>query len=815
MNFKIAFRQIKKQRFYSIINIGGLAVGLACCMLIGLYIKHELSYDQHHSKADRIYRVTRDMNIQGLAQINAVTPAPLSKTLVADYPEVVKTARLNPYFGNAGTNLVLLEGKRQKIFEEGFVYADQSFFEIFDLPVVYGNANSLLESPEQMVISQRIADKYFPNENPVGKTLTLNDDADVTYKISGVIENIPSTSHFNYDFWLSMEQLEDSRANGWLFNNYYTYALLSPSANPQTLSEKMKEMEGKYVASQMKELSNIDADEFHAAGGYYHFFMKPVTDIHLNSNPKSPQLQAGGDSRTVKIFGIIALLILFIALFNYMNLSTAQAATRAKEVGVRKVLGSMKSQLIKQFLSESLLTTSIAFVIALFLIEAFAKLFNQITEINLVVPWLSWWFIPVVLLGVGITGLLAGLYPAFYLSDFRPIETLKGELNKGRKSQWLRSSLVVFQFAISVALIIGTIVIYNQMQFIQNKKLGFNKDQVLLIRDAYTLGNGDNDRLSQQLQNLKNQIENLSEVTSVSVSNYMPTDGFSRNSLPVYSDEAINESTISFVQRWVVDEDYIPTLEMQLAEGRNFSEQIASDTQAVIINQALAKDLGYTNATDRQIQFADGTKFSIVGVVEDFHFKTIREEIEPAYLQIGFSPSTIAVRSSGADMEALIAKSEALWNQFAPEQTFRYSFLDESFSSMYNAEAKIGKILTAFSLLAIFIACLGLFGLASFMAAQKKKEIGVRKVLGASIANIVGLLTKDFLKLVVIALVIAIPLAWYFMNSWLDNFAYRISIEWWVFLVAGLLAVGLAFFTVSWQSIKAAITNPVNSLRNS
>lgn len=813
MNFKIAFRQIKKQRFYSIINIGGLAIGIACCILIGLYIKHELSYDQHHSKIDRIFRVQRDMNMQGLPSINAVTPAPLAKALKADYPEVVKAARINPYF--AGTNLVLTEGTQQKRFEESFVFADQEFFEIFDLPLVHGNVSSLLSEPDQVVISKRIADKYFADENPVGKTLTLNDNTEFIYKITGVIENIPTTSHFDYDFWLSMERLDDSRENGWLYNNYYTYTLLSPSADPNALSEKMKEMEGKYVASQMKELSNIDMDEFHAAGGFYHYFLKPVSDIHLYADPKSPQLQAGGDARNVKMFGIIALLILAIALFNYMNLSTAQATTRAKEVGVRKVLGSMKNQLVKQFLSESLLTTSFAFLIALLLIEAFAKLFNSITEINLEVPWMSWWFIPAVLLGIVITSVLAGLYPAFYLSDFRPIETLKGELNKGRKSQWLRSSLVVFQFAISAALIIGTIVIYNQMQFIQSKKLGFNKDQVLLIHDTYTLGNGDDDRLDQQLKNLKNELKNLSEVSSVSISNFLPTDGFARNSIPVYSDEAINESTISFVERWMVDYDYINTLEMKIAKGRDFSKEIVSDTQAVIINQALAKDLGYTDPTSRQIQFADGTKFPIIGVVEDFHFKTIRDEIEPAYFQVGFSPSTITVRSSADNMESLIAKSEALWNQFSPNQSFRYSFLDENFEQMYLAEARTGRILTAFSFLAIFIACLGLFGLASFMAAQKKKEIGIRKVLGASVTNIVALLSKDFLKLVIIALVIAIPVAWYFMNSWLDNFTYRIAIEWWVFLVAGLLAIGLAFFTVSWQSIKAAIANPINSLRNS
>ncbi|MEL6924964.1 MAG: ABC transporter permease, partial [Bacteroidota bacterium] len=435
MNFKIAFRQIKKQKIYAAINIGGLAIGIACCMLIALYIKHELSYDRHHSKADRIYRVTRDMNMQGLQNINAVTPAPLAKTLKKDYPEVVKAARINPYF--AGTNLVLPEGAQQKSFEKSFVFADQEFFEIFDLPLLHGDVNNLLNQPDQVVITKKIADKYFPNQNPVGKTLTLNDNTDFVYKITGVMEEIPSTSHFNYDFWLSMERLDDSRDNQWLFNNYYTYVVVTPETDPDALTEKMREMEDRYLALQFKEVSNMDLNEMRASGQYYHFFLKPLTDIHLYSDPNSPQLQGNGDIRAVRIFGAIAVLILVIALFNYMNLSTAQSATRAKEVGVRKVLGSMRTHLVRQFLSESLLTTLAAFVIALFLIEAFAKYFSYISDIQLTVPWLSWWFLPALLLGIVVIGVLAGLYPAFYMSAFRPIETLKGELNKGRKSQWL------------------------------------------------------------------------------------------------------------------------------------------------------------------------------------------------------------------------------------------------------------------------------------------------------------------------------------------------------------------------------------------
>ena len=812
--FKLAFRQIKKQKFYSLINIGGLALGMACCILIALYISHELSYDKHHSKADKIFRVTRDMNMQGINNQNPVTPAPIAKALVENYPEIVKTARLNPYFGAAGTNLVRTEKGTQKNFEEGFVYADQSFFEIFDFDLIEGDEKNLLTEPNMIVITKRIADKYFPYENPVGKTFLLNDDNDFAYKVSGVVENIPSTSHFDYDFWLSMERLDDSRNNNWVNNNYYTYALLAPNANPEALSSKMKELEDKFLALQFKDFLGIDMEEFRASGKYYHFYLHPLTDIHLYSGDMLPQLKPNGDIKNVRLFGVVAILILFIAVFNYMNLSTAQATNRAKEVGVRKVLGSMKADLVRLFLSESILITAIGFVIALLMLDGFTILFERISNISLSVPWNTWWFVPGIFMSIIVIGFLAGLYPSFYLSNFKPIKTLKGELRTGTKSKLMRSTLVVFQFTVSIGLIISTMIIFNQMKFIQNKKLGFEKDQVLLIHDAYTLGNGEFEVLNRQVKTLKNQLKNLPEVQDVSISNYLPAEGFFRNSVNIYPDGEKDQSSLLYAERWVIDHDYINTLGMELVAGRNFSAEMPTDSQAVIINETAARQLGYAEPVGKSIQRSGNTKFPIIGVVKDFHFQSMKENIEPAYFVLGLSTSSIAVKANTSDMKSLISKAENIWDGFAPDQAFRYTFLDERFSQMYEADQRVGKIITSFSILAIIIACLGLFGLAAFIASQKTKEIGIRKVLGASVPNIVALLSKDFLKLVLISLIIATPIAWYVMSNWLNSFVYHVGIQWWVFIIAGFIAVILAFLTISWQAIKAAVANPIKSLRS-
>ena len=799
---KIAIRNLWKNKGFSAINIFGLATGIAVCLLIMLFVIDELSYDKFNIKADRIYRVDGDIKFGGTHFILVVAPDPMGPTLKKDYPQVEEYVRFRD---NGGFRV---KKGNENVQENKVIYADSSLFDVFTLPMIAGDPKTALTDPKSLVITETIAKKYFNSTDIVGKTLVVNDTGN--YKISGVIKNIPTQSHFNFDFFVSMSTIDESRKNNWLSNNFNTYILLKEDADAKALEAQLETVTNKYVGEQAQQYLNMSMKEFKKMGNFDNYSLTPLTKIHLHSD-KVAELGANGNLQYVYIFSAIGIFILLIACVNFMNLSTAHSSSRAKEVGVRKVLGSMKQSLVSQFLTESILISFIALLFAVAFAALLLPYFNQLAGKQIELGLLSkGWLIPSLLLLVLIVGLLAGSYPAFYLSAFQPISVLKGKLTAGFKSGWLRNSLVIFQFAISIILIIGTVVIYNQLQFIRNKELGFNREHVLVIKNTYSLGD--------QAKSFKNELQNISGVQEVTMTGWLPTGDY-RSDSPLYPDATLDQKTAVSMQNWYVDEKYIPTLQMQIAKGRNFSSQMLTDSSAIIINEAAAKLLNFTDPINKTLYYITSLKnktvkeYHIVGVVKDFNFNSLRQTISPLALFYGEEKGSVAMRIKTDNISPLIAQVENKWKSMVPGQPFNYSFMDDDFNKIYSSDQRVGKIAMTFSILAILIACLGLFGLVTYAAEQRTKEIGIRKVLGATVTNIVGMLSKDFLKLVMVAALIAFPVAWWAMSKWLQDFAYRINISWWIFIIAGVITLLIALVTVSFKAIKAAITNPVKSLR--
>jgi len=799
---KIAVRNLWKNKGFSAINILGLALGIATCLLITLYVLDELSYDRYHEKSDRIFRVNVDLKFGGTEQKFAVGPDPLASTMVSLYPQVENAVRFRGY----GSSVV--KKGDQNIKEEKIISADSTLFDVFSFPVIEGNPKKALAAPNSVVITESIAKKYFKTTNVVGKSLRFDNSTD--YTITGVIRDMPPNSHFNFDFFVSLSGSEESRRGIWLSFNFNTYLLLKKGTDPKAVEAKFNEIYTKFMWPQAKQVLNINEEDFNKSGNYIRLSMMPLTDIHLFSD-RVAELAPNSDIQMVYIFTIIAVLILLIACVNFMNLSTARSANRAKEVGIRKVLGTQRINLVKQFLTESVMMSVISFLVAVGIALLLLPYFNQLAVKHLnLLPTEHPVLLPILLLFAIAVGLLAGSYPAFYLSAFQPIEVLKGKLSKGFKSSYFRSGLVVLQFFISIALIIATIVIYRQLNYIQNKKLGFNKEQVVTIHDTYVL--------QSKIETFKNEVLKQTGVVSGTVSGYLPVpSGRSDNSF-FPEGEIINEKAVS-MQFWGIDHDYLPTLGIQLAQGRNFSNEFSTDSNAIILNESAARLFGYLDPIGKQITtFEDvATKkmrtYTVIGVVKNFHFESLRENV--GALSFCLSPSTglTSFRIKTDEVGNTVKAIEKIWKKLAPGESFSYTFMNEDFNNVYRSEQRVGKIFISFALLAIFIACLGLFGLATYAAEQRTKEIGIRKVLGASVGNVVGMLSKDFLKLVIIAAFFAFPLSWWAMHKWLEDFAYRIDIGWWVFLVAGVIALLIALLTVSFQAVKAAIANPVKSLR--
>ena len=792
---------------YAFIKIGGFALSIAACLLIALYIKDELSYDQSWKTADRIYRITGEYKMDGKLQTGTSWPAPMAKVLKEDFPEVENSGRLmaSPLFYGAGSNQLRSSDVQENTFESGFSYADQSMLDILELPMVYGDRAKALAEPNTIVMTKRKADKYFPGQNPVGKTMILNDDTKRLFKVGGVIENFPSTSHIKHDFFLTMTgyQLWDGEQSTWMASNYDTYVLLKPGTDPAQFQNKLKLIMTKYFVPALRADGFTRADDIEKNAT---LFAQSIKKIHLYSAGIDDGLEKG-DIRFVWLFGAIACFILIIACINFINLSTAKSANRAKEIGLRKVVGSYRIGLIKQFLTESLMYSVFSFLLGIILAVILLPFFNTVAGKSLIIPWTQWRLLPVMVVAALVIGIVAGLYPSFYLSSFKPIEVLKGQLSRGTKNSILRNGLVVFQFATSIILIISTLVIYKQTHYILHKESGFDKDQVILIQGTNTLGD--------KTKSFKDDLLKLSQVQSVSVSDFLPISGTKRNGNTFYKEGRVKEDPGQGGQYWNVDYDYIKTMGMKLTEGRNFSRDMASDSAAVVINQRMVEKLGLKNPVGARITNSYQV-FTVIGVVQDFNFESVKQEVGPVCMVANKDnqASIISVKINGKDAAKSVTAISALWKRFAPNQPVRYTFMDESFANMYADVQRTGNIFTSFAVLAIIIACLGLFALSAFMAEQRNKEIGIRKVLGASVVGITSMLSKDFVKLVVIAIVIATPVAWWAMTKWLQDFAYRIAVSWWMVGLAALVSIIIALITISFQSVKAAVMNPVKSLRS-
>jgi putative ABC transport system permease protein len=814
--FLIAVRSLAKHRFYSFINVIGLATGIAACLVIVLFIQNELSYDRHHEKADRIYRVNGEIKFGGNHYRLAVASAPLGDAIVHDYPEVEASVR----FRSRGSYLVKRAGGTDNIKENDVVWTDSTFFNVFSVPVISGDASTALTEPNSVAISKKIAEKHFPDGNVLGQAMILDNRMNV--KVTAVFEDMPTAAHFHFDILIAMAGLDEAQQANFLSNNFSTYLLLKPGADAKALEQKLPAVIEKYIGPQAAAVLGGDftMEKFKSAGNIWEYTLMPLTDIHLHSDLIEEGLRPNGDITYVYLFAAVALFILSIACINFMNLSTARSANRAKEVGVRKVMGSLRSHLIRQFLLESILLSLGSFLVAIALAWTFLPVFNSLSQKNLSLPLTEPMFYALLGAASIFIGVLAGLYPSFFLSAFKPANVLKGNIALGMRSGWIRSSLVVFQFVISIFLVIATITVNRQLNYIQNKKIGFEKDQVLVVSDAYALG--------KNIQSFKDEVTKTNFIKSGSISGFIPVSGGWRSDNTYWPEgsQPTQENMVG-MQTWDVDYDYVKTMGMKIIDGRDFSADFLSDSSGIIMNQSALKFFHFEeDPIGKKISTFDGNNpdgspdrnalksWTIIGVVEDFHFESLKQNIAPLALFLEKNNGTVIFRFEAANSQDVITTVEKTWKKLAPGQPFQYSFLDEDFGRMYVTEQRLGKTFAVFASLAIIIACLGLFALTSFTAEQRTKEIGIRKVMGASVSSIVVLLSKEFGKLILIAFVLAAPLAWYAINWWLKSYTYKVEIGIVVYVAAGLFAFGIAWLTMSYQSIRAARNNPVTSLRS-
>jgi len=799
-HLNIAWRTIKKDKLFTFIKIGGFAVGIAACLLIALFIRNEVSYDEHYTKKNQIYRVVFQGVLQGEVMKSTHFQLPFAYALQSDFPEIVKAGKVNTIeIYGAGKRGFRINGAQENTFEENFIVADQEAFDILEINLEKGDESTALTNPKSIVISESKAAKYFPDGNALEQTIFLDNDTSNPYTVTGVMKDVPKNSHLDFDFMLPVEDNYGS----WTNQNYFTYVLVNPNTDIRELEQKMSLIVQKYIIPAQVKRGRSEAflDVLRTA----EYKLQPITDIYLKSDLKMQDGLKHGDIKFVWLFAAIAIFVLVLAIINFINLSTAKSANRAKEVGLRKTIGAFRNNLVNQFLTESVIFSIISFVLGVLLAWALLPTFNEIAAKSMVLPWSDWWFAPALLISALIIGVLAGLYPAFYLSAFRPASVLKGKLSVGSKSGKLRSGLVVFQFTTSVILIIGTLIIYRQMDFIVSKELGYDKERVVVLEGTNILGG--------KMESFKEQLTSLSQVKSVTSTNYLPIDGASRNGNTFNVEGQDDGGRGVPAQKWRVDYDYIETLGIQLEKGRNFSKEFASDSiNAIVINAKMASDLGLQDPIGKKVD-NNSQVFTIVGVIENFHFKSLKEDISALSLVIGKDVGAVSVKLEKGNPTEALASIEKVWNRNIPNQALNYTFLEQEFEQMHTDVQRMGKIFNSFALFAILVACLGLFALSAFMVEQRRKEISIRRVLGAPFKNIYQLLTIDFLKLILISICIATPIGWYLMNRWLEDFAYRITIGWEIFLTAGFIALGIAVLTISYQSIGAALLKPTKGLR--
>ena len=792
---KTAWRNLNRQKTFTSINIVGLAIGLASCLLISIYVIDELSYDRFHNNAERIVRVVFKGEVPGGEIKEANVMPPTAKAIKSEMPEVEETTRLV----QAGRPIILMNGK--KFNEEEMAFVDPNFFDVFSFPITQGKAGNGFQNPNSIILTESVAKKYFGTVDVIGKEVVIK-DSDKPFKIFAIAKDLPRNSHIQFDIFASMASYPNEKSTSWMESGFYTYAVLKEGTNYKALESKLPTLFEKYAGPQFPAAFGMSFKDYQK-NGKLGLHLQPLTDIHLHSD-FNIDMSAPGDIRYVYIFSAIAVFMLIIASINFMNLSTASASKRSKEVGIRKVLGSGRKALTIQFLTESILLTFFSLVLALILSFLMLPAFNQLSGKELNIDFFSnWWILPLLLSIWLVVGLLAGSYPAFFLSSFKPVSVLKGKILPDNRGLGLRSGLVVFQFFISIGLIICTAVLYKQLDYIQHKKLGYDKNQVLVLQ-TWPLGKNE--------EVFKQKLMQDSRVLHVTNSPYVPAGSTFSNNFFVHPMEKPDQLVKAL--RYDIDDQYIPTLGIEMSVGRNFSKEYGTDSLSAIINETAATAFGWKeDAIGKTLVNGDHKQLTIVGVVKDFHFKSLHERISPLVMVMNNNFGNLIIKTKNADVAELLATIKTTYDSLNPELPFSSSFLDERINNTYQIERKTGYLLGLFTGLTIFVACLGLFGLATFTANQRTKEIGIRKVLGASEVGIVQLLVKDFIKLIVIALVIASPIAWTLMNKWLSDFAYRIEIQWWVFLLAGFVAVFIAIMTVSWQALRAAMANPVKSLR--
>lgn len=803
-NFKMAYRNMMRHKFYSLLNLSGLAISLAVCVFIAIYVKDELSFDKHFEDSDRIYRVATHIKYADNIFNIPAAPDPMAKTLKADFPEVEVAARTNGNF----TNLVQIDDRFFR--QSGVTYADQEFFDLFKFPLIRGDKQHLLDEPNTTVLEESTAEKLFGNDDPIGKVIRYNDQFDL--KVTGVIADIPENTHFDYDMFITNLNNPGASQNIWLSNNFITYVKLQQGQTKEAFESKIPEFLERHIGPQVQQLMNVSLSDAIASGGLeMDYYLQPLENIHLHSNLDFELAETGTVSQ-IYMFSIIGFFILLIACINFMNMSTARASVRAKEVGVRKVLGSLRKQLISQFLTESILNAFLALIIAIGLVYLVLPAFNQLTNKNLFNPIFGagglW---PYLLVATVVIGFLAGIYPAFVLSGFLPVKVIKGELSSGRSSRWMRNILVVVQFATSIFLIIASIVIYSQLDYLQSKKLGFNKDQILLVNETQLLGN--------QIQAFKDELERSSIIEGVTVSGYVPATNVN-NDFPLLREDATTPDDGVSVQNWYVDYDYAKTFDIEIIQGRFFSEEFASDSAAIVLNETAIRRFGYQDdPIGKKVKTLAGVvgnasqTFTIVGVMKDFYFKNMTTAIQPHGLYLGNSVGSVNVKFSKEAAGEVVSVVSDTWDKFANGRPFEYSFLDQVFDATFRDQNRDKTIFAIFAFLAIIIACLGLFGLAAFITEQRKKEIGIRKVLGASTVTLLSLLFSNFTRLILVSAVIAIPVVWWYLSGWLTDYPDPINLNP-VFFALGVIGVLIvAWMTVGYQSVKAAKRNPVDNLR--
>jgi putative ABC transport system permease protein len=799
---KVALRNLWKSKGFSAINIIGLAAGLGVCLLIVLYVVDERSYDRYNTKADRIYRLDAEIYFNNTMFSAAASPKPLGPTLVRESPQVEQMARVN-YIGD-----VMIKKGPSWIQDHHFAYADSTFFQLFTVDMIAGDPATALNQPHSIVIDETTARRYFNGTDAVGKTLELENKN--ICKVTGVFKDMPLQSHFHLSLIQTTHDAWHGDDGDWLSNNWITYVLARPGISREAVQKRVDATINNYLLKQMVGMLHTDLNDMKRQGNYFKYNLMPLTDIHLHAN-KSGEIEANGNISYVYVFSFIAILILLIACVNFMNLSTARSAGRAKEVGIRKVAGSTKTHLIVQFLTESVLLSFFSLLLALGIALLLLPMFNNLSGKELHAGMLfSPRFLPVLVLLVFVVGCLAGSYPAFYLSSFQPIQVLKGKIAAGFKSSWLRSTLVVGQFTISIALIIGTLVIYRQLNYIRSRGTGYNRDQVLIIHNAYTAGD--------PVSTFRKELTKLAGVSNATMSSDLPSTGGGYNQNGWFRDASLDTKRIVVLTNMYVDANFIPTLGMQMAKGRNFSPDLKTDTMGIILNESAVQLLGMKEPLKEFLyrggDSMKGIAYHILGVVKDFNYSSMHDKVGPAVINLTDSRKSIAVRLQPGSIPSVVRQIEARWQHMAPGLPFTYTFMDNDFNNLYHAEQQTGQVFITFAVFAILIACLGLFGLVTYAAEQRRKEIGVRKVLGAKVGGLVALLSRDFARLVGISALIAFPLAWWAMHQWLESFAYRTTMSWWIFVVAGVVAVLIALLTVSFQTIRAAVANPVRSLRS-